>query len=483
MNFYELIQMVGQNALIYGGSLIAVLSILVFVHEWGHYIVARMCGVRVEKFSIGFGKEIYGFNDKSGTRWKISMIPLGGFVQLFGDTDPASAGHSEKVEDGEEVREMTEEERKVAFFSKKVWQRALVVVAGPAINYIFAIALLTGLYITHGQPVSPPTAAAVMTDSNAEKYGFQPHDYILTIGGKTINDFSDIRREMMIALNEERNFVLERDGEIIEIAARPKKISMTDKFGFSSSIGVLGLIGAEKGILVSSITSIDGVEYEDKQQVIDELKKRMGTTFVIGLDNKSSSESSDENSSEETTAIVEAINDATIIDSIIVAPLADKNAELGLSEEGTEEVLYLANVPPEKFVSHTPITALQSAMNESYVMTVSSLEALWQMVVGTRSATELGGIVRIGAITGDTATKGIVPLILLTALLSISLGFINLLPIPMLDGGHLMFYGIEAVIGRAVPEQIQEYAFRAGFVFLVGIMAFANLNDIYQLIT
>jgi regulator of sigma E protease len=483
MNFYELIQMVGQNTLIYGGSLIAVLSILVFVHEWGHYIVARMCGVRVEKFSIGFGKEIYGFNDKAGTRWKISMIPLGGFVQLFGDTDPASAGHSDKVEDGEAVREMTDEERKVAFFTKKVWQRALIVVAGPAINYIFAIALLTGLYISYGQPVSPPTAAAVMTGSNAEKYGFKPHDYILTIGGKTIKDFSDIRREMMVALNEERNFVIEREGEIIEIAARPEKVVMTDKFGFSSSIGVLGLIGAEKGILIKSITSIDGVKYEDKQQVVDELKKRMGTTFIIGLDNKSISENTDERNSEEAVALTEEIDNATVIDSIIVAPLAERNTGLELSEEGSEDVLYLANIPPEKFISHTPITAVQSAINESYVMTVSSLEALWQMVVGTRSATELGGIVRIGAITGDTATKGIVPLILLTALLSISLGFINLLPIPMLDGGHLLFYSIEAVIGKAVPEYIQEYAFRAGFVFLVGVMAFANLNDIYQLIT
>lgn len=483
MNFYELIQMVGQNTLIYGGSLVAVLSILVFVHEWGHYVVARMCGVRVEKFSIGFGKELYGFTDKAGTRWKISMIPLGGFVQLFGDTDPASAGHSDKVKDGEEAREMTEDERKVAFFAKKVWQRALVVVAGPAINYIFAIALLTGLYISYGQPVSPPTAAAVMTGSNAEKYGFKPHDFILTIGGKTIKDFSDIRREMMVALDEERTFVLEREGKTIEIAARPQKIVMTDKFGFSSSIGVLGLIGAEKGILIKSITSIDGVKYEDKQQVIDELKKRMGTTFVIGLDNKINTEGDKNNEASETTSATDQINDTTVIDSIIVAPLAEKNTELGQPKEGIEDFLYLANVPPEQFISHTPMTAAQSAINESYVMTVSSLEALWQMVVGTRSATELGGIVRIGAITGDTATKGIVPLILLTALLSISLGFINLLPIPMLDGGHLLFYGIEALIGKAVPEYIQEYAFRAGFVFLVGVMAFANLNDIYQLIT
>ena len=480
MNFYELLQMVGENIWIYGGSLVLVLSILVFVHEWGHYIIARMCGIRVEQFSIGFGKEIYGLTDKAGTRWKFSMIPLGGFVQLFGDTDPASAGHSNKVEDGNEVREMTEEERKVAFFTKKVWQRALVVLAGPGINYLFAIALLAGLYVTHGQPVSPPTAAAVMEGSSAEKYGFQPHDLVLSIDGKKIKDFSDIRREMMVALDEERHFVINRGGERMEITARPKKVTMTDKFGFSSSIGVLGLIGAEKGILINSIKSIDGVEYEDQQKILEELKKQMGTTFVIGLKTEENGEQQVSNASEETT---EQIDNATVIDSLIIAPLADKNMGLGQAEDIDEEVLYLANVPAEQFIPHTMMTAIQSAINESYVMTVSSLEALWQMVVGTRSATELGGIVRIGAITGETAMQGIVPLILLTALLSINLGFINLLPIPMLDGGHLLFYGIESIIGRAVPDYIQEYAFRAGFIFLIGIMAFANLNDIYQLIT
>ena len=165
MNVYELIQMVGQNVWLYGGSLVIILGILIFVHEWGHYIVARMCGVHVEKFSIGFGKEIYGFTDKAGTRWKISMFPLGGFVQLFGDTDPASSRHSDKVEDGEEIREMTTEERKVAFFTKKLWQRALIVLAGPGINYLFAIILLAGLYLSYGQPVSPPTAAAIISAS------------------------------------------------------------------------------------------------------------------------------------------------------------------------------------------------------------------------------------------------------------------------------------------------------------------------------
>ncbi|MGH1376776.1 MAG: RIP metalloprotease RseP [Alphaproteobacteria bacterium] len=459
MNIADVIQMVGQNIWIYGGSLILVLSILVFVHEWGHYIVARMCGVRVLVFSIGFGKEIWGFYDKAGTRWKISLIPLGGYVQMFGDTDPASAGTSDAVEgDDGEVREMTEEERDEAFFSKPIWQRAAVVFAGPAINYIFAIILLAGLYVTHGQPVSPPAVAGVISGSSADKSGFKPHDIIVSIDGKKISKFNDIRREMMVALDQEKHFVIKRDEELIDIYTTPERVHLTDRFGFSSSIGRLGIIEAGLGIAVHQITQIDEQEFNDPQNVMAEIQKKMGTTFSVGWkmgDN---------------------------IETIAIHPYADKNATLGEAKIIEEEGLVLSNLPLKTLTTHTMMTAVQSAIAESYVMTRSSLEALWQMVVGVRSATELGGIIRIGAVAGDMAQQGIVPLIVLAALLSINLGFINLLPIPMLDGGHLLFYATESVIGRPVPEQIQEYAFRGGFVFLIGIMAFANLNDLYQLL-
>ncbi len=460
MDIASVLKLLGENIWIYGGSFIVVLSILVFVHEWGHYIVARLCGVRVEQFSIGFGKEIYGFHDKAGTRWKVSMIPLGGYVQLFGDKDPASAGHTDVIEgeDGE-TRQMTDAEREVAFFNKPLWQKAAVVFAGPAINFIFAVLLLAGLYMTHGKPVSPPTGAAVVVGSAAERNGFQPHDLIVAIDGKTIDDFSDIRREMLVALDQEKHFRIIRDGEEIDIYARPDRKETSDRFGFKSSIGVLGLISAEQGILVRDITSIDGTEYTDIAAVIDEIKRRMNTTFEVTMTFGEESQ------------------------SIVIHPDREKNAEFGLGSDLDVTALYLSKYEPKYFARHSAMSATQAAMKETYVMTRSSLEALWQMVVGVRSATELGGIIRIGAIAGNMAQQGIVPLVLLTALLSINLGFINLLPIPMLDGGHLTFYGIEAIIGRPIPEQVQDYAFRAGFVFLIGIMAFANLNDIYQLLT
>ncbi len=459
MNIAELLQMIGQNIWIYGGSFVLVLSILVFVHEWGHYIIARMCGVRVEKFSIGFGKEIYGFNDKSGTRWKISMIPLGGYVQLFGDSDPASAGHTDSVEDGEEIREMTDAEKEVAFFTKPVWQRAAVVFAGPAINYIFAIFLLVGLFLWQGQPVSPPVAAAVVGGSSAAENDFQPHDYIVSINGKSIQNFGDISREMMVALDQEQHFVVRRGEELVDIYAKPKRETVQNRLGFKSSIGVLGLLGADHGILISGISSIDGVEYEDTKEILAEINNRLDTTFPIAM----------------------MLGGAA--QTLIIHPTSEMNITLGNAEKIEDEALYLSNIPSRAFIAHTPMTAVQSAIRESYVMTRSTLEALWQMITGARSATELGGVIRIGAIAGEVAQQGIVPLILLAAMLSINLGFINLLPIPMLDGGHLTFYAVESIIGRPIPERIQEYAFRTGFVFLIGIMAFANLNDVYQLVS
>ena len=459
MDVFSLIQITGQNIWIYGGAFILVLSILVFVHEWGHYIVARMCGVHVNMFSIGFGKEIWGFNDKSGTRWKISLIPLGGYVQLFGDTDPASAGHSDEVdgEDGE-VREMTPEEKEIAFFTKPVWQRAAVVFAGPAINYLFAILLLSGLYIVHGKPVSPPTAAAIMAGSSADEHGFNPHDIIVSIDGKHIGSFGDIRREMMVALDEERHFVIKREGELVDVMARPKRLEIEDQFGFKSSIGLLGLISAEQGILISRVTHIDDVAVASPKEALEGIKNLLDTTFKISMKRGDD------------------------LETLTINPVSKMNTHLGTADKLEEEALYLSNLPAKTYSPHTVMTAIQSAINESYVMTRSSLEALWQMVVGVRSATELGGIIRIGAIAGDMAQQGLVPLILLMALLSINLGFINLLPIPMLDGGHLLFYFFETVLGRPVPEKIQEYAFRAGFFFIIGLMAFANLNDVYQLL-
>jgi regulator of sigma E protease len=468
MNFLELFQTFGNNVWVYGGTFILVLSILVFVHEWGHYIVARLCGVRVESFSIGFGKEIFGWNDKNGTRWKFSLVPLGGYVKMFGDVDPASAEHTDTVEgESGEVRPMTEEERSEAFFSKSVGKRAAIVFAGPAINYIFALLLMCGLYMMNGKPVTPPEAAAIVGGSAAERYGFQPHDTVLSIDGQTIKNFDEIRTAMMIALDTERHFVVQRGDEVMDIYAKAEKVEEEDRFGFKHSRGMLGLISPRHAIQISSIASINGQDFavDDIEGKRAALTSAMGQSFTLSIDRGAENK-----------------------DILIVRPMAEYNqALLGNAAaekdlESSADILYLADAEANIFLQFGFIESIIEAVKQTYVITTGTLEAMWQMITGTRSATELGGIIRIGAVAGDMAQQGMVALILFTALLSINLGLINLFPIPMLDGGHLVFYAFEAMLGRPVPEQIQEYAFRFGLVFLVCLMVFANLNDLVQII-
>ncbi len=464
MNIIEILQTFGSNIWIYGGTFILVLSILVFVHEWGHYIVARMNGVKVEIFSIGFGKELFGFNDKSGTRWKVCLVPLGGYVKLFGDVDPASVKHADGVENARtgEIRPFTEAERNAAFFAKPVWRKASIVFAGPAINYIFAIILLAGLFMFNGQPVTPSVGAAVMEGSSADKYAFKPHDRVLTIDGRKITDFEDIRREMAISLNKEKRFEVERDGKIIFINAIPEKMEMEDRFGFTHSRGMLGLISPRHAIDINNIRKIDGKSYKDVEAVRAALLRKMGTTYKVE---------------------VQAGPDKT--DILTVKPMAEFNAALKAGDPADKKsnILFIANLNPETaLIKYAPLSAVGQAFKQAWIITDGTLEALGQMVTGTRSTAELGGVIRIGALAGDMAQQGVVAIVLFMALLSINLGLINLFPIPILDGGHLVFYAFEALIGKPVPDRIQEYAFRFGLVFLVCIMVYANLSDIVQLI-
>ena len=376
----------------YGLPFVLVLSILVFVHEWGHYIVARLCGVRVETFSIGFGKELFGRTDKNGTRWKFSLIPLGGFVQMFGDTDPSSAAHQKEVkEEGKAGRSYTAEERKVAFFAQTVGRRSAIVVAGPAINFIFAILVLTLLYSFQGKPFSPPIAASLIADSPAEKAGIRVDDKITAINGRAITRFDEIVEMVMINLAQEMEFTVVHasgeKGKWIEdrpetIKITPALIEETDRFGFKHSKGRIG----------------------------------------------------------------------------IASPASEVS-----------------------FEKYTPLRAFKEAVIQTWNLSANTLKAMGQMVMGTRNPDELGGILRIGAYAGQFAEAGVVSLITFAALLSVNLGLINLFPVPMLDGGHLFFYGIEALRGRPVGENTQEYAFRAGFICIIFLMLFATWNDLVQL--
>ncbi|MDX1711691.1 MAG: RIP metalloprotease RseP [Rhodovibrionaceae bacterium] len=350
-----------------------ILTILVFVHELGHYWVARRAGVKVEVFSIGFGPELFGWNDRAGTRWKFSIVPLGGYVKMFGDSGAASTP-------GEGLDEMPPEQRAVSFHHKALWQRFLIVLAGPLANFIFAIVLLAGLFVISGQPFTPAVVGEVVPDSPAAEAGFQPEDRIVAIDGQEIARFEEVQRIVALRPGQELRVTVERDGSRVALEAVPQRVEQTDVLGNTQEIGRLGI-------------SRRGVEY----------------------------------------------------------------------------------------VRHGPASAVWQAVRETAALSVSTLEAVGQIITGTRNAEELGGPLRIAQMSGEVANLGLIAVIWFMAVLSVNLGLINLFPIPMLDGGHLLFYLFEAVRGKPLGERMQEYGFRIGLALVFSLMLFVTWNDLAQL--
>jgi len=351
-----------------------VLTVLVFVHELGHYLAARRNGVKVEIFSIGFGPELFGWTDRVGTRWKLSVIPLGGYIKMFGDVDAASMPSGA-------VAEMTPAERAVSFHHKRLLQRFEIVAAGPIANFIFAMVVLAGLFMTIGQPVTPTDVGEVLPGSAAEKAGIQPHDVILAVNGSKIERFEDIQQ--IVGLNEGTplRILLRRGNQDVQITATPTVQEEKDIFGNVHRIGRLGI-------------------------------SRKGT------------------------------------------------------EKGTE------------FVRRDPASALVRSVTETWNLSMGTLTAVGQMVTGTRTTDELGGPIRIAQMSGKVAQGGPSSLIWFMAVLSINLGLINLFPIPVLDGGHLLFYAAEAIRGRPLGQRAQEYGFRVGLALVLTLMVFATWNDL-----
>ena len=366
-----------QHAAGYAIPFLIVLSVLVFVHELGHYLMARWCGVKVETFSIGFGKEIGGFTDRTGTRWKFSLVPLGGYVQMFGDTDPSG------VEvDLDKMHEMTPAERKHAFFYKSVWQRALIVFAGPAINFVYAVLVMTALFAIQGQPYTPTQIGGLVKGGAAEKAGFQLNDKVDAVDGHKIDSFQELQRVVTVNLNREMTFDINRNGQTVTIKASPEKFEQTDRFGFHHQVGRLG------------------------------------------------------------------------IESV----------------QGKAEIKH-----------HTIVSAFGAACDETWSMITNTLKAIGQMISGTRSPEELGGVIRIGAYAKQFAQDGIMALIMFSAIISVNLGLINLFPIPLLDGGHLMFFAWEATAGKPMHEKVRDVSVRIGYGLVICLMVYATFNDLSQL--
>ncbi len=353
---------------------VIVLTIIVFVHELGHYWVARRCGVRVEVFSIGFGRELFGWNDRNNTRWKISAIPLGGYVKFFGDADAASGA------DNAAVAAMSDAERKVSFHYKGLPARSAIVAAGPVANFIFAILIYAALFSLVGQPFTPPVVGSVVEGGAAEAAGLQPGDRILDADGTGIQRFEELRAYVGLRAETPIDFRILRDDRELHITVVPQRVDVADGLGGTQRIGQIGIRTA-------------GVE----------------------------------------------------------------------------------------FVQHDPATAVVQAVRETWQVVANTFTYLGRIVAGRESGDQLSGPLGIAKMSGDVAKASWLGLVSLMATLSVAIGLINLFPVPMLDGGHLLFYAVEALRGRPLGERAQEYGFRIGFALVLSLFLFATWNDLNRL--
>jgi regulator of sigma E protease len=369
----------GDTLLSYLLPFLFVLTIVVFFHELGHFLVARWCGVASKVFSIGFGPEIVGFNDRHGTRWRISWIPLGGYVKFIDDDNVASGQSGRKTLEG-----LSEEDRMRSFQGKSLAARVAIVVAGPIANFLLAIAIFTAIFTFFGERTTAAKVDIVNPGSAAERAGFKPGDRVVKIDGQAIDSFGQMQRIVGMSPNQQLHFGVERADRQIEIVATPELKEITDNFGNTMRIGLLG---------IQRSASPD-----------DWTLKR-----------------------------------------------------------------------------HDPLTAFVMAIKECYFVISRSLGYLYDVVTGREAPDQLGGPIRIAQVSAQVASAGFFALLNLAAIISVSIGLINLFPIPMLDGGHLLFYGIEAIRGKPLSESTQEIGFRIGLAFVLMLMIFATWNDLIHL--
>lgn len=351
-------------------AFLLVIGPLIFIHELGHYFAGRWFGVKADTFSIGFGREIFGWTDRRGTRWKVGWLPLGGYVKFKGDMNPASVADPEWLS-------LPAEERNQTFQAKPVWQRFTIVFAGPAINFLFAILIFAGLFAIAGQPRTPPVVATVEQNSAAAAAGIRPGDRIELVAGREVERFEDISSVVIIRPDQPLRIELVRGGERLALTATPRSQIERDRFGNEFRRGMLGI--------------------------------RAGPPAV------------------------EAVPWYRL---------------------------------PSAAIGHTADTV------------VMMVETLGQVITGRRSVKELGGPLKIAQFSGQQATVGLLPFVIFMAIVSINLGFINLLPIPLLDGGHLLFYTIEGVRRKPLKPETQEWAFRTGLAALLALMIFVTFNDL-----
>jgi regulator of sigma E protease len=353
------------------------LSLVVFFHELGHFLIGRWCGVKVDTFSLGFGPELFGFNDRYGTHWRVAAFPLGGYVKFHGDANGAS------MTDEAALAAMPPGERAVSFIAQKVWKRAAIVAAGPLANFLLAIVIFTGIFYANGRAILLPMVDGIAAGSAAEAAGFQLGDRIVSIGGIKVDSFEDMQRVVQTASDTELVFSVDRGGKLVELVATPRRRDVVTPFG-TTRVGVLGVQSKSK---------------------------------------------------------------------------------------------------PENWhvQNYDFVASVKLAGSETWYVVARTGSYLKGLAAGQESTDQLSGPIRIAEVSGAMAKIGLAALLNLAAILSISVGILNLFPIPLLDGGHLLYYAVEAVRGKAMNDKLQQFGFKVGLMLVTSLMVFATYNDILRL--
>ncbi len=465
-----------QNIIYYIVPFIILLGILVFVHEFGHFIIARLCGVSVSVFSIGFGKELWSHTDKHGTAWKLCAVPLGGYCQFLGDGDASSST------EGENLNQLTEEEKKHAFAFQNNWKKLAIVLAGPMFNYLFAIVVFIGIFYGIGKVVYPPVVGDVLAGEAADLAGIKAGDKIVSINGRPTPDFMSISNEVALSTEDDIIVQIERPMSVTLKTAEvevPTTISDSGKakiLGFQSmeqivdpQTGKVSMVPPVLGDVVPSspadiigfakgdiIENVNGVKFENFEELKDYVSDNIDAEFLVNFRRPMT----------------------------LTATLKETDFDDGSGNKIKRRMLGVMSASGVVF-SDEKMTfgqAVKDGFSEAYSLTTTTLRAVGQMITGQRGGKDVGGIIRIAEMSGDVSKNGgLIGFLYFMALLSVNLGLINLLPIPVLDGGHVVIFLCEIVTRRELKPQIKDYIFKFGLFIILGIMVLATWNDVVHL--
>jgi len=441
---------------------LVLLTPLVFVHELGHFLVARWCGVRVDVFSIGFGPELFGWNAKSGTRWKVSAIPLGGYIKMFGE-------HALQPDETGEVRELSSEEKAVSFEHKRLSQRAAVVFAGPAANYVFAILVLAVMYATLGQNYTPAVIAAIAPDSAAARAGIEVGDRVLGIDGDPLERYEDLAGRVALHPGRPLSIEIERDGRTLELTVTPDPVEMKMLDDTVQTVGSLG-VGLVSPVVAEVIpdSAAEDAGFRAGDRVL-----RIGETQIGRFEDLRDIVLAAPGQALEFLVLRDG---AQLTLTVTPRPMEVETESGEMQTVG--QLGIKAEAPPTDLVRLGPTMALWQAVKRSAEITQGTLTGLAQIATGVRDSKEMGGPIMIAQVSRKVAKRGVVEFIGMMVLFSITLGLINLFPIPVLDGGHLAFYALEAIRGRPLGERAQEYGFKIGLALVLSLMIFVMVNDL-----